>query len=123
MGKSLVCPNCGNTEFKDNNYEDSVTCIKCKLEFMNYSLWSADPENALSVQEMTAFLDAIIPPENRRYNPTRWERFKIRMAEKFEDRRIGLSISLFISRILGNTPLFVLIMAILLLLPILYFFF
>jgi len=123
MGKSLVCPNCGNTEFKDNNYEDSVTCIKCKLEFMNYSLRSTDPENALSVQEMTAFLDAIIPPENRKYNPTRWERFKIRMAEKFEDRRIGLSISLFISRILGNTPLFVLIMAILLLLPILYFFF
>ncbi len=123
MGKSLVCPNCGNIEFKDNNYEDSVTCVKCKLEFMNYSLRSTDPENARSVQEMTAFLDAIIPPENRRYNPTRWERFRIRMAEKFEDRRIGLSISLFISRILGNTPLVVLIMAILLLLPILYFFF
>ena len=61
MNDKNYCPRCGN--YNVINYMDTFECPRCGLEFLNDSLQKFEPENILSIQEITAFLKIIKDPE------------------------------------------------------------
>ena len=61
MNDKNYCPRCGNHSVI--NYMDTFECPRCRLEFLNDSLRNFEPENILSIQEITAFLKIIKDPE------------------------------------------------------------
>ncbi len=56
MEKKLICPRCGKTNIKD--YEDTIECLDCNLEFYKDSIKNIDDKTAvLSIQEMKKIVE------------------------------------------------------------------
>lgn len=57
MAKKHLCPRCGSTKIVE--YDTTVECRECNLEFKKENLENVEDENLLSIQEMKGILDEL----------------------------------------------------------------
>lgn len=121
MKETEYSPRCRNREVVNSNYDNIFACPRCNLDFMTDSLQDFEPDDVLSVQEMTAFFNVIKTSTQNSFSQRRLKRLKVLTREKLGDKKVALSLRLFFYRILKQKLVYLLLITILLVLPIFFF--